>query len=80
MFDRSLQCLSTAARRNPARYVVALLACVLLALSWRGPAGHVDAAMMLSQPHGGAASVSADARSDLLRNRAPQQKKRSGRN
>jgi hypothetical protein len=49
---------------------VALLACVLLALAWRGPTGHVEAAMKHPPPKGGAASVAADSRFDSLRREA----------
>jgi hypothetical protein len=70
MFDRSLQTLSTAARRSSARHVVALLTCVLFALAGCSPTGHVDAAMKHPLPNAGAASVPADARFDLLRNQA----------
>src|SRR5437868_2277185 len=77
MFDRSLRYLTTAAWRTSPRYVVALLACVLLALAWRGPTGHVEAAMKHPLPNGGAASVATDSRLDSLRNEAASGDERS---
>lgn len=77
MFDRSLRYLTTAARRSSPRYVVALLACVLLALALRGPTAHVEAAMKHPLPNGGAASVSTDSRFDSLRNQAASGDERS---
>jgi len=70
MFDRSLRYLATAARRTSPHFAVALLACVLLALAWRGPTGHVEAAMQRPLPKGGAASVATDSRFDSLRREA----------
>ena len=77
MFDRSLRYLSTAARRSAPRYVVALLACVLLALAWRGPTGHLEAATKHPLPKGGAVSVATDSRFDSLRNEAASGDERS---
>ncbi|MDN8618911.1 hypothetical protein [Variovorax ginsengisoli] len=70
MFDGSLRYLATAAKRTSPHFVVALLACLLLVLAWRGPTGHVEAAMQHPVPKGGAASVTPDSRLDSLRKEA----------
>ncbi|MDM0064988.1 hypothetical protein [Variovorax sp. J31P207] len=70
MFDEPLRYLAAAAKRTSPHFVVALLACVLLALAWRGPTGHVEAAMQHPVPKGGAASVAPDSRLDSLRKEA----------
>jgi len=77
MFDRSLQYLVTAARRRSARYVAALLTCVLLALAWRSASGHLDAATQHRLPERRPASVSTDARLDSLRHQAASGDERS---
>lgn len=77
MFDRSLRYLTTATWRTSPRYVVALLACVLLALAWRSPTGHVEAAMKRPLPNGGATSVATDSRFDSLRHQAASGDERS---
>jgi hypothetical protein len=61
---------ATAARRTTPHFVVTLLACVLLALAWRGPTGHVEAAMKHPLPKAGAASVAAESRFVSLRREA----------
>jgi hypothetical protein len=77
MFDRSLRYLTAAGRWTFTRYAVALLAGVLLAFAWRGPAGHVEPAMKRPLPSTAAASVSTDSRFDSLRNEAASGDERS---
>ncbi|SEB05697.1 hypothetical protein [Variovorax sp. YR216] len=58
MLDRVIRSLSTAARRTSAGYVVTLVvACVLLALAWNSPAGHVQAAIKHPVAKGSAVSA-----------------------
>jgi hypothetical protein len=77
MFDRSLRFMTTAAKRTSARYVVALLATLLLALAWRGPMRPVEAAMKHPLSNDRAASVSMDSRFDSLRRQAASGDERS---
>ncbi|MDM0028888.1 hypothetical protein [Variovorax saccharolyticus] len=70
MFDRSLRYLNAAATRGSPRYLVALLACILLALVWRGQTGSVDAAIRHPVVHHGDASGDAPSHFDALRNQA----------
>lgn len=77
MFTRSLRYLITAARRTSPRYVVALLASVLLAFAWRGPTGNLEAAMRHPLTEASAASASMDSRFDSLRNEAASGDERS---
>lgn len=71
MFDRLIRSLATAASRTPASYVVAFVACALLAFVWNSPIGEVRAAMKHPVVNGGAGPVSPDnSRFDALRNEA----------
>ncbi|MGJ7509530.1 hypothetical protein [Variovorax sp. GT1P44] len=78
MFDRTIEYLSTAARRTSPRYMVTLAICILVALVWKTPVGHVEAAIKNPAPKGTAAFVSPDApKFDALRREAASGDERS---